>query len=734
MEEREGKKMHSEQAADDIRVNELVKITEREAKDSGRDKLRDIPVTNRNYWKFRGEERRRLPRGIAWGVAGLVVMFIAGFAVSYYVAKEQIKASIAARAATLAAGVQDLQSFDPRGAAQAFGSLNASSSIAGPWGALLSFFGNNGPVHSFTDLSSQLVALSGELIGAENDMFSVVAPPASGAATGTAAFVPSGTASSAVSGGASLPGADTASTGTLLGDLKDIRATLGAIDADANQLSGETSYVSSFAAANGTSYLALKTQVEGAMRFLDAFIPWFGDASSTHHLLVLFENPSEMRPGGGFLGSYADVSLRGGMITGVAVHDIADVDRAFAPKIVPPVPLQLEETAWRPADANWFFDFPTSASETIALFGRSGLYANTSTAFDGAIAVTPQVFADLLSATGPITLPGAPGPRGRATASTTFAADNFITETQKIVQAGQAGSAGGNATYPKEVLVQLYQAMLQQLASSTPDVRAAIVQDAFDWIANKDVMAYFTDPSFESFVKAYGAAGDEYRLPQGFNGDYLAIANADVNSDKSEQYIAQKVSYQATIGADGTLTDHVEIDRTHDGNQSPYWWYRTTNQDYLQLYVPAGTALVNESGGILKQVPPPINYVRNGYSTDPLLSAIATDTAQIFSFPNVTTRTNGDKEVFGLWLRVPAGRTTKAVFDYSHTLFTFPAPGVQYEFVFERQSGAGGEYKIEIDAPLGYVFAENGLASFMYDSTSTPGRLTFILTLQKLQE
>ena len=95
-----------------------------------------------------------------------------------------------------------------------------------------------------------------------------------------------------------------------------------------------------------------------------------------------------------------------GTITNIAVHDVADVDVAFKPKIVPPAPLQLEETAFRPADANWFFDFPTSASETINMFERSGLYA-TSTTFDGVVAVTPQVMEDLLSVTGPITLPGA---------------------------------------------------------------------------------------------------------------------------------------------------------------------------------------------------------------------------------------------------------------------------------------------------------------------------------------
>jgi len=202
--------------------------------------------------------------------------------------------------------------------------------------------------------------------------------------------------------------------------------------------------------------LALTTQVKGAETFLDAFVPWLSDASTTHHLLVLFQNPSEMRPGGGFLGSYADVSIKGGTVTNIAFHDVADADLAFKQKIEPPAPLQLTETAFRPADANWFFDFPTSASETIQMFEA----ATPSTTFDGVIAVTPQAMEDLLSVTGPITLPGATSTNGRATASTTFTSDNLVTQIQKIVQAGQAQkkiqTSGGNATYPKAVLAQLY--------------------------------------------------------------------------------------------------------------------------------------------------------------------------------------------------------------------------------------------------------------------------------------
>jgi hypothetical protein len=684
------KKLHSEQAADDIRADELVKITQREAGENG-ERLRDIPVTNRNYWRFRGEDRRPLPRGVKWGIISLVIIFIGGFALSFFFVKKEIAATISSRIGTLQSGVQDLQNFDPQSAKGKFSSID-SSAAQGAWSSLISLFsGSSAAVRSFGDLTAQLTALSQDMTNIENDAFGFF----------------SGDASS-----------------TLGVDLGAVRSVLGAIDADGNQLSSVESYLGNGSPISGQSYLALTTQVKSAETFLDAFVPWLSDASTTHHVLVLFENPSEMRPGGGFLGSYADVSISGGTIRNIAFHDVADVDLAFKQKIVPPMPLQLEETSWRPADANWFLDFPTSASETIRLFEQSGLYAGsasgTATVFDGVVAITPQTIKDLLSVTGPITV-----------ASTSFTSDNLVPQIQKIVQAGQAGS-GGNATYPKAILGRLYPALFEKLASSTDDERTAILDLALNWISDKDMMFYSNNPEFQTFAESYEAAGDVYELPQNFNGDYLAIANADINSDKSELYMAQTVNYTASIGADGKLATSLIISRSHNGNQSPYWWYQTANQDYMQLFVPNGTAIDNQSGGIVKTVFAPINYARSGYSTDPNVFAIASTTQQNFSYPKITTHSEAGKEVLSVWSRTYAGTSSTLSFNYSHNLFTSPAPGVQYQFIFERPSGAQGNYNIEVDAPLGYVFAENNLASFTYNSTSTPGRLVLDLTLQKI--
>lgn len=676
-----------------IRPDALARTIGKEKLPKG-EQLKDIPVTAENYKKFKGERRlagRGLPRGIIWGILGLVVLFVVGSIISFYVVKAKVKQSIAEQTSTLQAGVADLQNLDPQSAEQEFSLLASESStpsfesILGVFGSL--FAGGRNAIASFGDLAQQLTALSQEASALENSLAGTSGTP-------------------------------------LVSQLTALRATLGAIDADSDQLSGF---------GGSGAYLPLQEKIEGADNFLDAFIPWLA-SSTPHHVLVLFENPSEMRPGGGFLGSYADVTVASGTITNISVHDIADVDAGFAPKIVPPLPLQLENNNFRPADANWFLDFPTSASETIRFFEESKLYASTT--FDGAIAITPQVASDLLSITGPVTISStSTKPK---IASTTFTSANLLVQIQNIVQQGQAQSAEavgtGQSTYPKAVLGELSQAIFMQLASSTPDQKQQLLSTALDWITDRDAMGYFTNPAFENFIMSYSGAGDVYQLPQNFNGDYLAIADADINSDKSELYIAQNVSFDAQIGADGTITDTLKITRTHNGNQSPYWWYQTSNQDYLQIFVPDGSSLTYETGGVVKKITTPVNYAapRNGYSTDPTIAAIASSTQPFLLYPALTSHEEDGKEVFATWTMTMKGKTTALEFDYTHHAFIPPADGVQYQFVFEKQAGTTRNYSFEIDAPLGYVFAENGLATYDYTSNNPPGRLIINLTLQSI--
>jgi hypothetical protein len=669
------------------------------------------------------EERTTLPRSIWWAALGLMVLFVVGFIVSFYVVREKAKSEIAANTNGLTVGVASLENLDFAGAAAQFRAVAASSSdfqsVAGLFSMFLS--GRN-PVGAFVDLAKNFSTLSDVVQGMEDDAFGLLGKRTNGG---------------------------------IANRLEQLRDVLHGIDADVSNLSSVVSLAN--VPLSGVDILSLTTRLHAAETFLDAFTPWFA-SSAPHHILVLLENPSELRPGGGFLGSYADVTIANGTITDVAVHDIADVDANFPSKIIPPKPLWPEISKFRPADGNWFFDFPTSASETISLFEQSVLYAASGTSsvgyshilqnmrtssdtatssgetFDGAIAITPAVVSDLLSVTGPVSVSSTlKGP------ATTFTSDNVVVQIQKIVQAGQAllrQSSGGepqSATYPKQVLGNLMQAIFMKIASSTVDEQQALFGMAGDWIAKKDIMVYFQNPAFENFAASWGATGEVYNLPQNFEGDYLALADANVNGQKSDLYMAETLNFQSQIGADGTVEDHIILNRAHHGDASPYWWYEAPNQEYLQFFVSDDPTLANESGGLSKTIYAPVNFAKDGYATDPLIAAIESSTETLFGYPAVTTHEESGKQIFATWSRVAAGGSSTISLDYSHRLYMPVAGGTAYQFVFEKQPGANRSYDFEIDAPLGYVFAETGIAAWAYEaSTTMPGRLIVDLTLQKL--
>jgi hypothetical protein len=671
-------------------------------------KIREIkPLPKKRFFKdvspttvMRREEaatqKPSLPRGIWWGIAGLLLLFVAGFAVSFFIIRQNVSNEISSNAVLFRAGIADLQGGDPASAAQKFSSLSENADSLGPmaqWFGIL-FQGGAHTVTAFMDATQQFAALSQELAELESDAFHLWS---------------------------GSPGTD------FIAHLRDLRATLAAINADGDQLS---SVMPSFGGmlGDGNTYLSLQAQSESVQKFLDDFIPWVSSATP-HHVLVMLQNPSEIRPAGGFLGSYADITIASGTITNISVNDIADADTAFTRMVVPPKPLQLEVSRFRPADANWFFDFPTSASETLAFFNQSSLYAATTTIasstpapppyFDTAIAVSPKVVSDLLSVTGPIAV---------SSTDTTFTADNFLAQVQKIVQAGQASSA----TYPKQVLRDLMSGLSARLASSSDAERQSIISMASDWVAEKDIMAYSSDPDTENFLEAYGAGGDVYVLPQNFNGDYLALVDANVNGGKSDTSVAENVAWTDQIGVDGTFSDSLIVSRKHNGNTSPYWWYKTQNQVYLQIFTPPGSALTNESGGLQEKIVPKVNYAANGYSTDPLVASIESSTQTLFSYPAVTEHEEDGKTVFATWSVVGAGNSAKLSFDYTHRAFVPPGPGVAYQFIFEKQAGTDRNYSFEIDAPLGYQFAETGLPSWTYQSDDLPGRMVVDLTLEKI--
>ncbi|MDD4761914.1 MAG: DUF4012 domain-containing protein, partial [Candidatus Pacebacteria bacterium] len=152
------------------------------------------------------------------------------------------------------------------------------------------------------------------------------------------------------------------------------------------------------------SFLSFRNDLDGLNDFFSSFIS-FIDYPLERHWLIIFQNPSELRPAGGFIGSFADLSISRGAIKELKVSDIYDPDGQLDLNIVPPAPLQTIVSKWTARDSNWFFDFKKSAEKITSLLNSSKIYAEKGITFDGILAINTDVFESVLEAVGPIELP-----------------------------------------------------------------------------------------------------------------------------------------------------------------------------------------------------------------------------------------------------------------------------------------------------------------------------------------
>jgi hypothetical protein len=500
----------------------------------------------------------------------------------------------------------------------------------------------------------------------------------------------------------------------LLALMRETRDDLKDIDSALQNLSKTPGTLKTFMPLEPAEYLDYRIMVNRAKTVFDAAIAWLSE--DKRHVAVFFLNPAELRPGGGFIGSYADLTLDHGSLVSMTVHDVNEPDRELAASIVPPRELQGLVKRWRAADANWFFDFPASAEKVLSFMDASKLYSAESPYFDAAFGVSAPVIRDILAKVGPLKL----------ASGDTITAESFLMDIQRQVQLAQ--ERGDDS--PKLILGELAPLIMSAMSSDgfSWDNRMETVAS---WVTHKDLMVYFREPTLQSFAETIGAAGSVFRASADRDVDYLAVVIANIGGGKSDLYTTQDIMLQSQLGADGTVSDHLIVKRTHNGTKAKEWWYRTTNQAFVKIFAPGGAKLGGTTGIAAKTVTPLMNYAKSGYAIDSDLARLEGTARDIVALPGVTQYEESDRTAFGAWMRTPLGETTEMTLDYTTRLFTEPKTGATHTLILERQTGATGTYRVELHAPVGFRWRENGLPVYEYETTDLPGRLVITLTLEQ---
>jgi hypothetical protein len=512
----------------------------------------------------------------------------------------------------------------------------------------------------------------------------------------------------------------------LISRLESINRLLGKIRSNNSELAAISNSLSNLSEIDSDFQIPFNLDVEKLYKLSGAILGWL-KKSGDHHLLVLLENPSEMRPTGGFVGSYADLVIGGGAIKSIDIHDVNDVDNESDQKIIPPKPIQVIATRFKVADANWFFDFPTSAQKIIQFSEASNLYKKSDITFDGVIAVSGYAINDLLEITGPIVVE-IPSDNGSKSKKLTLDNKNFLEEIQRQVQVDR--SVGDS--YPKKIIQAVTPLLFSKLASLDEAGKQKLFSKFGEWLVDKDLVVYFKDPIIENFLSDFNVSGKIYETPSNFSGDYLAVVNANLGGGKSDLFISQNINLQSQINEDGTISNHLFITREHKGNLASDWWYKVPNQSYIRVFTPIGAQLENFSGGLEKNIKKRTDYSKGSYVSDPTVQEIESTKQEFLNYPDLTGFTENEKNTFATWVKTDPGRKSDLSLSYTERLPAVPKSGSTYRFVFEKQSGVNGDYKFQLSAPIGFRWKENRLPIYEFESKNPPGRLIVDLTFEKI--
>lgn len=297
------------------------------------------------------------------------------------------------------------------------------------------------------------------------------------------------------------------------------------------------------------------------------------------HILILFLNNTELRPGGGFIGSYATIRTEKGTphLLKVEGTEILDNNATSYLETVPPKPIKdyLGVDKWFFRDSNWSPDFSVSAIKALELYTAEKGVAGED--IDYVIGITPNVIREILKITGPMSVGGME-----------FNADNFIEKLQWEVEYGYT-KQGLSFSDRKKALQDLTRAVLLNFGRDFLKYNVEFIDLAKEMLKEKQIVIYADDAEIQQKIVEGGWAGEI----QNKDTDFILWADANLGSLKTDLMIDRELQYSITPTGSGKYLAKISMKYTHQGG---FDWRTSRYRTYVQLFLPLGSELLKTEG------------------------------------------------------------------------------------------------------------------------------------------
>lgn len=363
-------------------------------------------------------------------------------------------------------------------------------------------------------------------------------------------------------------------------------------------------------------------------------------------ILILFQNNLEIRPGGGFIGSFGILKIKDGQILSLETHDLSNFDARIPDSIVPPYPMQetLKIKSWKLRDSNYSPDFEVNARKAQEFY----YLGQGQEQFNGVIGITANVLSSILKITGPIQIEGYPG---------TYDSNNAIISLEYQVEKAFEEQGIGRGER-KSVMNDLAKEIEKRIFTLSTSQKLDLAKVLLDDLNKKDIQLYFKDADMQRMIESSGWSGT---VDQNWQENYLMTVDANLGAFKSDYYVKRSLLYAVDLRPEKP-TVNLKITYDHTAKQKD--WMTKDYLSYLRIYVPENSWL-----------------------------------GETKNFEGVKFGTELEKKYFGAIIKVPIGTTRTIELNY-----TLPKEIKErgYDLKIQKQAGINNEpVKIKVIYPDG---------------------------------
>jgi hypothetical protein len=385
-----------------------------------------------------------------------------------------------------------------------------------------------------------------------------------------------------------------------------------------------------------------RAQAVAGGQTLSAAIAFAGGTAPRRYLL-LSQNPAELRPTGGFIGSYGVLVVRDGHLRLDRYRSIESWYFKHRRAVVPPagapraLRLPREPIAQTLANVNAAGDWPAAARLAAALWRKGG-----EAPVDGVISFTPALLARVLAALGPQRVPGY---REVVTSTNVVALLDRYTHTgARARRIDRRPFRSLRAAAARKRFIGLVAARLMRRVDAAPTRSLSLARAVLRGLELREGMAWSSDRALARVLRARRWDG---AVPA-VSGDYFYDGEFQY-AVKNGQGLHRRFHHDVELHADGSarIVTTVTVANTRSDGMDSY--------SYMTLYGPRGATLLAESDpptGLERTIAghPAAGWLRMARAWG------TTSLRAVWQVPKLLVRRRGRLVYRLLWMHIPAHR------------------------------------------------------------------------------